>query len=494
MTSAWILKTTLLLPVLLALLSLLLRSGRAILRLCVAGTLAVGIAAGATVYKVFRHGAIDTAHGWLRADELSAFHMIVLMAVFVHGALYSSVYFRREADGGWFSRWRARRYGLLWFGALAAMLLVLTSNNLGMQWVGVEATTLLTAFMICIHTTKGALEAMWKYLMMCSVGVAMAFAGILLVAASTSHSGLHGVDAMMWTQLLRAGALDPLLLKAGFIFMVVGYGTKVGLAPMHNWLPDAHSQAPSPVSSIFSGFLLNTALYCILRILPVVNHSLGESRWAGSTLVLLGVISVLVAAGFIMAQKDLKRMLAYSSVEHMGIIALGVGLGGIGTYAALFHILNHSLSKTLAFSCAGTAGQMLGDHQIAGMRGLVRRSRIWGGGLVAALMSLMGVAPFAIFMSEFLILKAALDTGAYLVATLFVVGITVVFVAVLRHVLALGWAEPDESANVVPAPVGVVPVLLVSLPVTALLVMGFWLPSPISIALGRAARIVGGGG
>ena len=253
------------------------------------------------------------------------------------------------------------------------MILVLVSNNLGIMWVGIEATTLLTAFLICIPVSPTSLEAMWKYLIMCSVGVAFAFIGTLLVGAAAAPAQLPPSETLLWTRLQAcAGLLDPRLLKAGFLFLMVGYGTKAGLAPMHNWLPDAHSQAPAPVSAVFSGILLNAALYCILRYVPILEAATGHSGWSREILTLFGLVSILVASAFILFQHDAKRMLAYSSVEHLGIITLGMGIGGLGTLAALFHMLNHSLTKTVAFFTAGRLGQLYGSNDMTRMTGALR--------------------------------------------------------------------------------------------------------------------------
>jgi hydrogenase-4 component F len=492
MHDGWMLPILVLLPALCAGTSLVLPSARAVLRFCAVGTLAVAAGAAACAAAVCRCGPVSAAGGWFLLDPLSAWHMAVMAAVFSLSALYGLVYFRAEAERRNFTSALARRYGGLWFGAMAAMMLVLVSNNLGVMWVGIEATTLLTAFLICIHSSPGALEAMWKYLLMCSVGVAMAFVGILLIAASTGAAGLHGTDALLWTHL-RDGArgLDPMLLKAGFLFVVVGYGTKAGLAPMHNWLPDAHSQAPAPVSAVFSGFLLNAALYCILRCLPLVEAATGDAAWGEGILVALGALSILVAAVFILGQSDVKRFLAYSSVEHLGIVALGVGLGGAGAAAALLHILNHSLGKTLAFLCAGRLGQIYGTHDMRRMGGMLRVAPAWGGGLLLGVLALIGVAPFAIFLSEFMILKAALDSGRVWVAVLFLTGLGIVFVGALRHIIPMAWG--DSSADTAKAgKAGPLEWVLAIGPLLALLALGVWIPAPVRDALAQAAQVLEG--
>jgi hydrogenase-4 component F len=331
---------------------------------------------------------------------------------------------------------------------------------------------------------------MWKYLLMCSVGVAFAFTGTILVAASTAKAHMTGADLLHWTRLMEsAGGLDQSLLKMGFIFLVVGFGTKAGLAPMHNWLPDAHSQAPAPVSAIFSGFLLNAALYCILRYIPILDLATGNSIWAHDILIVFGVASILIAAAFIVAQHDVKRLLAYHSVEHLGIIAFGAGVGGLGAFAALFHILNHSLCKALSFFCAGTLGQIYGTHDMRKMTGVVRKAPVWGVGLLVSLLALIGVAPFALFLSEFLILKAAWNAAAYWTMSFFIVGLGVVFVGALRHVIPMAWeAPPDGIPETRASGIGV---LVVAAPICVLLVLGLWMPELLKNVLTQAISVLG---
>jgi hydrogenase-4 component F len=492
MKEQWLLTALLLAPVLFAGTSLLLRSARLVVWFCAAGTVAVAWLAAMVSWVALDRGPLFGAGRWFMVDALSVFHLAVVMTVFTLSAFYAVSYFREEIDRQEFSGKLASRYGALWFGSLAAMELVLISNNLGIMWVGIEATTLLTAFLICIHATPGALEAMWKYLLMCSVGVAVAFTGTLLIAASTGPAGLIGTEALLWTSHRDAAPrLDPVLLKTGFIFLVIGYGTKAGLAPMHNWLPDAHSQAPAPVSAIFSGFLLNAALYCILRCLPVVEVTTGNVGWGRNILVIFGLLSVLVAAVFIVTQQDVKRLLAYSSVEHLGIIALGVGIGGFGTVAALFHAFNHSLGKSLSFFCAGYLGQEYGTHDMRQVTSVLRTSPLWGAGLIGGILALIGVAPFAIFLSEFMILKAAVASGSYWVGSLFLLGIGVVFIGALRHAIRMAWEPKTEVVRT--RTTYFMERVLVFGPLTVLFVLGVWMPAPFMDLLTRAAALLGGG-
>ncbi len=496
MNEGWLLPLLLILPTLFAGLGLLAGSSRSAIRLLTLGTLLCSAAAVAAAIVALRqshgsHSELTALGAWLMLDALSAYHLLVMAAVFSLSGLYARTYFGPDIIDGSLSLRTARRFTALWFGALGAMHLVLVSNNLGLMWVGIEATTLLTAFLICIHGTPTSLEAMWKYLLMCSVGVALAFMGTLLVAASTHGSGIEGSSALLWTELRDAATrLNPKLLKIGFLFLVVGYGTKAGLAPMHNWLPDAHSQAPAPVSAIFSGFLLNAALYCILRTLPLVESLPGNAGWGREILVAFGLISILVAAVFIIAQHDVKRLLAYSSVEHLGIIALGVGLGGFGYVAALFHIFNNSVSKSVGFFCAGSIGKIAGTHDMRRINRVTALSPVWGGGLTGSLLAIIGAAPFSLFLSEFLILHTAVSQGHYYIAAVFLVGLALVFVGALRHLISITWEPLDRPVE--PHGATLLEGAIVFVPLASLLMLGVFVPAPFWHVLEKAARILGG--
>ena len=467
------------------------RSARRVLLLASVGGAGWAALAGATASAAYASGPLFAAHGWLYLDALSAYHLAVLGLVFGASSVYAWGYFQGELADGTLSLRSSRRFGALWFGSAAAMTAVLLSNNLGLMWVGIEATTLLTAFLICVHVTPLSLEAMWKYLVVCSVGVAFAFVGTLLVAASAQRLGLDASEMLLWTRLRESAALlAPGPMKLAFLFLLVGYGTKAGLAPLHSWLPDAHSQAPAPVSALFSGFMLNTALYCLMRYLPLVEGATGGTGWGGELLVIFGILSILLAAVFIVFQRDGKRLLAYSSVEHMGIIALGLGLGGIGTFAALWHTLNHSVCKALAFFSVGRLGQMYGTHDLGRMAGAMRRSPVWGIGFFGGVLALIGVAPFAIFMSEFQILWAAAGAHAFVALTLFLLGAGIVFVGALRHAMTCAWGE--EVCEPKPRPSGVADAVLVFGALALLLLLGLWMPGPLRTALEQAALIVGG--
>ena len=468
-------------------LCLLLRSARAVLAVLTAGVLATGLVAACLAAAVFGTGPLNALGGWLFLDALSAYHLVLLALVFVLSTVFAGRYFRHSPQA--LDRRSARRFGALWFGSLAAMTLVLVSNHLGLMWVGIESTTLVTTFLIGVHRSRESLEATWKYLVICSVGIAIAFMGTLLVGASATRTLPVPSDAMLWTRLREvAPLLDPAPLKIGFLFILVGYGTKVGLAPMHTWLPDAHSQAPAPVSAIFSGVMLNTALYCIMRYIPVVEAATGRTGWALGLVALFGIVSMLVAAAFILFQHDVKRLLAYHSVEHLGIIAVGLGLGGLGTFAAMFHTLNHSVCKSLGFFCAGRLGQIYDTHDMRRMPGTLRASPLWGSGLLLSLLALIGVVPFAVFMSELQIVKAAMDAHAIALLVAFLAAAGIVFIGAFGHATSIAWGTPPEETR--PQPAGPVDALLVVFPLALLLLLGLWMPQPLRDVFEQAARVV----
>ncbi|HBB39983.1 MAG: hydrogenase [Nitrospirae bacterium CG18_big_fil_WC_8_21_14_2_50_70_55] len=457
----------------------------------VVATVASAAMEGATAVAVWQGGrSITTAGGWLFADGLSAFHLAVMAIVFTLCGLYSLVYFSPRGDGHPLAPHPARRFAALWLGAQAAMTLLLVSNNLGLMWVGMESTTLLTAFLVSLHPTKVSLEATWKYLMICSVGIAFAFMGTLIAAAAVPEAGRAIAGGLLWTVMMReASHLDPTLMRIAFVFLAVGYGTKAGLAPMHNWLPDAHSQAPGPVSAMFSSFMLNAALFCILRYLPITRAATGTA-FASHLLVFFGVASIVIAAAFILSQSDAKRLLAYCSVEHLGIICLAFGLGPLGAFAGLFHTLNHAVCKSLAFFSVARLGQRYGSHDMTILRGALRANRVWGIGLLASFLALIGVAPFAILMSELALVRAAVHAAAWLPLVVFLGGGTLIFITMLRRAIHMTMGAVPQGVAI--AHDGRTASLVVWLPILLLLTLGLWMPQPLRTALQQAAAVVGG--
>ncbi len=389
----------------------------------------------------------------------------------------------------------------------AAML----TGNIGVMWVALEASTLFTAFLIYRKGNPASLEAMWKYIIMCSVGVALAFIGTLLMAAAGQQAGLKGSDSLSPPRLyaMRA-ALKPNLALTAFVFILIGYGTKAGLAPMHNWLPDAHSQAPGPVSAMFSGFLLNAALYCILRFLPLVSGGNGDGAAVDSAgamaivglskaqllLLAIAMLSIVLSAIFIFFQRDAKRMLAYCSVEHMGIIAFAYALGPIGAFAGLYHTLNHSLAKTAGFFSAGSLGKKLGTNQLPEFAGAWSKYRLYAGGFAVSLAALIGIVPFSIFMSEFMLARAAIDARQFVSLAIFLGGTSLVFLMMSRHAIVTLWRRGNSGTG---APLRTerlpssgrlhaVEALVIILPLAALALFGLWMPPAVGDFMRHAAE------
>jgi hydrogenase-4 component F len=435
------------------------------------------------------HGSALLFNRNVVVDALSLYHILLVNAIFLVAAVYAIGYFGQDDNGRASKSAQMRRYCMLWQAFHAMLLLVLLSNNVGMMWVALEATTLVSAFLILSDGNKLSIEAMWKYLLICSTGIVFAFMGTVLTLAAAKR-----VDVVYLFSELHANAslIDPKLMLFAFIFLVVGYGAKAGLSPMHTWLPDAHSQAPTPVSAVFSGVMLNCALYCIMRYLPVAEGALGKNGQALSILLLLGVLSLLFAAVFAPVQQDMKRFLAYCSIEHIGIIAVGLALGGAGPFVALLHTLNHSLAKTLAFFAAGRVAQQHGTRDMGRIRAAVRHWPLWGGALFLSFLILVGVAPFALFMSEFLLLREAVAQGRIVLVVLLLGLMLVVFVSALRYALDMCFG-PAEGAPARPDAPRVLDLLTVTGMVAVLLVLGVWIPSPLNELLRDAGAIVQNG-
>jgi hydrogenase-4 component F len=329
-------------------------------------------------------------------------------------------------------------FQLMMFG----MDLALTANNIGLMWVAIELATLSTIMMVGIYRTHEALEAAWKYFILGSVGIALALFGTILVYLAAVSAIGEGMGAMAWTNLLRhAATLDPSLLNIAFVFLLLGYGTKVGLAPMHAWLPDAHAEGPTPVSAVLSGLLLNVALYALLRFKMIVAANPGTIA-VGPLMITLGLGSLIFAAFMLYRRRDIKRMFAYSSIEHMGIIVFFFGMGGpLGNFAGLLQMTMHSLTKSAIFFSVGHVAQVKGTQKIADIRGLTSSHPLLGWTLVAGVIAIAGLPPFGVFMSEFLVITSAFARAPAL-ATLAAFGLMIAFGALLLRVSSIAFGEP----------------------------------------------------
>lgn len=474
-------------PAVCAIVAAFLARPRAMLALCVVGSLGevglFGVVAGAGL-----RGRCFGLGQQLLLDPLSVFHLGLVVTVFALSSIYACYAFAPQLASGRLSAPKTRRFGTAWFAFLGAMTLMLVANNVGLMWMAMEATTLASAVLICLEVDRASLRAAWAYLLICSIGIALALLGTFLLCGEARNAA-GGSTSFLWTDL---SALAPRMravpVRLAFVFLLVGYGTKAGLAPMHTWLPAAHSQAPTPVSAVLSGVLLNCALYCVSRFLPIVETTPGRGGWALGLLTFFGLLSIGVAAVFIVHERDVKRLLAFSSVEHIGIIALGIGVGGGA--AALFHTLNHSICKMLAFFCAGTLVHRFGTRDMQRMRGILRAVPVAGPGIVLGILGLIGLPPFSIFMSELWIAREGLRGGRTLVVTLFLLGAGIVFIAALRHAVNMVWKRPDEGGEpLAPAPIAWP---LVVFPLALLVVLGLWMPASLRGVLNDAAAVMRG--
>jgi hydrogenase-4 component F len=378
----------------------------------------------------------------LLADDLNVVFIALNAFVGLTTSIFSASYIGHELETGRLTPGYLRFYHVMFQLMMFGMDLALTANNIGLMWVAIELATLSTIMMVGIYRTHEALEAAWKYFILGSVGIALALFGTILVYLAAVSTIGEGMGAMAWTNLLRhAATLDPSLLNIAFVFLLLGYGTKVGLAPMHAWLPDAHAEGPTPVSAVLSGLLLNVALYALLRFKMIVAANPGTIA-IGPLMITLGLGSLIFAAFMLYRRRDIKRMFAYSSIEHMGIIVFAFGMGGpLGNFAGLLQMTMHSLTKSAIFFSVGHVAQVKGTQKIADIRGLTTSHPLLGWTLVAGVVAIAGLPPFGVFMSEFLVITSAFAHAPAL-AALAAFGLLVAFGALLLRLGSIAFGEP----------------------------------------------------
>ncbi len=382
-------------------------------------------------------------------DSLSAFFIFTIATVNFAASLYSISYITRGIREAEISLKKGGFYYLCFNFFAGSMYFVTVVNNLGILWVAIEMTTLISAFLVGFYNTKESVEAAWKYIIICSVGIILALIGTILFSYALSLSG--GLRSLNWTDMMSvSGLLDKNLLKIAFIFILVGYGTKAGLAPMHTWLPDAHSQAVAPISALLSGVLLKTAIYAILRFGIIMNKSLGApSHYVSNLLILLGLVSLGVSCGFILVQKDIKRLLAYSSIEHVGIIALGFGIGGpLGIMGGLLHVFNHAVTKSLMFFGAGNIVSVYKKHNMRMIRGVLGSMPFTGLMILIGVFALAGMPPFSIFFSEMIVIFSAFRQGAYVTAVLALFFIVIIFAGIIYHFTQMIFGKTPKQMKI----------------------------------------------
>src|SRR6185503_7933496 len=419
-------------------------------------------------------------------DPLNVFLVTLTAFVGLTTAIFSRPYMRVERDHGKMTPNRMRLYHSMYQMFSFTMLLALTTNNMGILWVAMEAATLTTVLLVSVYRTAASLEAAWKYFILCGVGIAQALFGtVLLYMAAEKVVGSQGA-ALLWTNLDAIKAqLDPTIITLAFAFLFIGYGTKVGLVPLHNWLPDAHAEGPTPVSAVLSGLLLNVALYAILRCKVLTDGALA-SPLTGNLMMGFGLLSVVVAAFFLSRQKDVKRMFAYSSIEHMGLVTFAFGMGGpIANFAGLLHMTVHSLVKSAIFFTVGHASQKAGTQVMNEIRGLIKVNPTIGWGLLIGTLAILGMPPFGVFASEFLILTTAMREHAW-ATPLLLLALGVAFAAIFSRVQPMVFGE--TMLRRLPHQPALAPVFI---HLGLGLMLGLYIPAYLAAWYAQAAKLLG---
>lgn len=458
------------------------------------GSVATSLIGLMWVLEVAKHGSFTSQHGFFHVDALSAVILIIISIVNLTTSIHSVGYIRHEQQEGFLSAGQVRQYYLFYNLFIATMVFVAIVNNMGMLWVGIEATTVVSAFLVALYKKGEALEATWKYLMICSAGIALALLGVIILYASSIEKLGASNQVLNWTVLSNAHlALQPNLVALSFVFIMVGFGTKVGLAPMHFWLPDAHSQAPSPVSALLSGVLLNCAMLGLIRFGIVAENAL-HGQLIQHLFIGFGLFSVIIAFLFILVQRDFKRMLAYSTVEHMGIITVALGIGGtVGWSAALLQMFNHSMGKTMLFLSAGNVSQKYRSKQMPRVYAMLRIMPFTGIVLLVGTLAITGVPPFNIFTSEFSIFVAGFQQGHAVVTSILILFIAFIFAAMLFHVIKMVFGE-EIGVRVVKGEVSRWSVIPLVVPLVFVVVFGLYTPALFVRLIHDASYILAGSG
>ena len=425
-------------------------------------------------------------------DDFNVYLVVLTAFVGFTTSLFSGAYIERERKAKKLSDSHLRFYHAMYQAFMFTMLLALTANNIGVLWVAVEAATLTTVLMVSLYRTREAIEAAWKYFILCSVGIGLALFGTILVYLAAQPVMDSFDDAMAWTEMIqRAGDFQPDLISLAFVFLLVGYGTKVGLAPLHAWLPDAHAEGPTPISAVLSGLLLNVALYALLRfkmLLAVNGHALSP----GPLMIAMGTSSVMLAGFMLYRRGDIKRLFAYSSIEHMGIITFAFGMGGpVANFAGLMHMTMHSLAKSAVFFGVGAITLVTGAKRMADIRGLTVSNPVLGWGFLVAVLAIAGLPPLGIFMSEFLVVSSTFAREP-LLALPIILGLMLTFGALLMRLQGMAFGEPGLHSPYAPGKLALAVLLLPMFAHVALVLAGgLFLPDELVSWFQVVARLLG---
>lgn len=423
---------------------------------------------------------------YLIVDDLNAVFITLTTFIGFTTSVFSASYIAYEVDSGHLTPVHLRFYHAMYQVLMFAMNLALVANNIGLMWVAIEIATLTTVLMVGIYRTHEALEAAWKYFILGSVGIGLALFGTILIYAAAQPVVGQGLDAMVWTKLVAAASrFNPNVLNLAFVFLLLGYGTKVGLVPMHAWLPDAHAEGPTPISAVLSGLLLNVALYAILRfkMLLAANH---DAVMPSSLMIVIGMVSLLFAAFMLYRRRDIKRLFAYSSIEHMGIITFAFGIGGAAAnFAGLLQMAMHSLTKSAIFFAIGHISQVKGTQRLADIHGLSVTRPTLAVAFALAVVAIAGLPPFGVFKAEFMLATSTFGTHPWL-ALLLALGLLVAFGALILHMQNILFGEPTPSR-----PIKTATMIPLYVHLLIVLIAGIYLPEAVTRWFEAVAKALG---
>ena len=479
-------------PLLAGVLCLVVESPRWWERLNLAAFVLVAILSGVLGFELLEQQKVTALEGFLQADPLSGLVVGLTAFVALVCGIYAVGYFRRDLLEGRITIKQLRHYYVLTPLFVGAMLLVPMADNLGVMWVAVETTTLASVLLVTFYNQKTSFEAGWKYIMIGSVGISMALFGtVITYSSAVGVLGEHARQGMNWSVLVGiTGQLNPTAMRLAFVMVVLGYGAKAGLAPMHTWKPDAYAEAPVPAATLLGAAFINSAIYCIMRFDVLAEKCLGH-EFPSQMLIGFGIFSILLAAPFVLVQRNFRRLLAYSSIDHAGIMVAALGFGGkLGALGAVLHMLFHGVTKPLLFFSAGNVEQEFGSPYFRKVRGVIHTLPWTGALFLLAAFAVTGLPPFSIFQSEFTALSAALAAQNIWAAALFILGVVTIFVGFLLHMANMNLgsaAEPLERRSECPWKLGAM--LVVALVV---IMFGVWLPGPLFSIVQQSARIIGG--
>ena len=436
--------------------------------------------------RVINGGSFSEFNEQFFVDSFNVLFVTLTAFVAFTTSLFSRPYMRIEQAHGKLTINMLRLYHSMYQLFTFTMLLVLLTNNMGIMWVAMEAATLTTVLLVSLYRTPASLEAAWKYFILCGVGLALAMFGTILLYFAAEKILGPGGNALLWTHLDGVKTqLEPTVLILSFVFLLVGYGTKVGLVPLHSWLPDAHAEGPTPVSAVLSGLLLNVALYVLVRSKVLVDGTL-HNHLAGNLMMGFGLLSVVVAAFLLSRQKDVKRMFAYSSIEHMGLITFAFGMGGaVATFAALLHMTMHALTKSAIFFAVGHATQKSGTQMMENIRGLIKTNPTIGWGLMIGTLAILGMPPFGVFASEFMILTTAMHDYPWSMPFL-LIALGVAFAAIFGRAQRMVFGE--TTGQRLPHPPALIPVFV---HLGLVLTLGLYIPPYLANWFKQAAALIG---